>query len=648
MSRAIRLCLVLALAGEASAAPDQRTHVDPDAIREVRRTASGRFASGRAIADYLEGRRRSREGDWAGAAEAFRLAITFDEGSPELRISLAQALALTGRIDSAEGEARRTLELAKGGPAAAEAHVLLSQIAAARRQPEVAALELRQAIRIETALAEAGERPDVAPWRMLAITYLELGDEAAAWRALEDLTARLPGESDGFRETGRFLLERHEPGKAERHLRQAVELDRGDVDAWRLLAQAHEALGRGLEARDDLLEVLKAEPDDAPALLALGREALRREDVEAGRAWLGRYLRVAPRRGEATVEVVYLWLEVGRPADALQTARATAIGPGGDPRLHFAEGLALQALRRWPEAAQALQAVGPDAEGFYVPARVALAQSLSRMGRHAEAERALVEPIRDHPSDVRLVTTRAMVLERAGKAGEAAKLLDDAAAERDRTGDVAGAADLSAALAETLGRAGRAPEAVAALERAVAAHPRTPTLLYALGAAYERAGEPEQAAGQLRALLVLDPDHAGALSFLAGALADRGVQLDEAERLARRGAELAPRSPRALDALGRVLLAQGDLLGAIAALERADALSGPDPEILDHLGDAYRAAARPAEATAAWRRALAGVADETPSVAVRLRPVLERKLREVNSAERPVARERPAGAPRSP
>jgi len=37
----------------------------------------------------------------------------------------------------------------------------------------------------------------------------------------------------------------------------------------------------------------------------------------------------------------------------------------------------------------AFTAVGPELDGFYLPARAALADVLSRAGRHAEAERAL-------------------------------------------------------------------------------------------------------------------------------------------------------------------------------------------------------------------------------------------------------------------
>jgi tetratricopeptide (TPR) repeat protein len=590
------------------------------------------------MARYLEARLRERAGDWSGAVAALQVAVSYDEASPELRVAFAEALALTGRLEVAEEEARRAVELGPGGPSAAEAHVLLAQVATSRRQPELAILELRQAIQLQIALAGEGGPPNPAPWRVLASTYLALGDEQAVLRTLEDLAARGPGGGEGMREAGRWLVDRGEPARAERYLRRAVELSPSDVDGWRLLARVHEALGRPPEARDDLVALLRREPEDPDALAALGRAALRDQDFEGARQWFERHLRAAPEPGEAAIRVASQWIEVGRAADALRLVRGAASEDDPDPRLRHAEGLALRALRRYAEAARALAAVGPEVEGWYVPARAALADVLSRAGRHREAARAVAEGLRTQPSDVRLVMARARVLERGGRGREAAVALERAAADRDRAGNAEEAVELYVALGELLCRAERGPEAVASLQRAALAHPRAPALLQALALAQDAAGKPDAAAAQLSSILALDPDHAGALSLLARVLAERGVRLDEAEQLARRGAALRPRSPQALDALGQVLSRRGDHPAAVAALEEAERLAAWDPGILEHLGDAYRAAARPADAVAAWRRALGGVTEEAPAVAVRLRAALERKLR--GAAARPTPRSR--------
>jgi Flp pilus assembly protein TadD len=633
MLRATAAALVALLAVPATAGQPRR-HVDPAAIEDARRGGE-RFASARAFAHYLEARRQARAGDLAGSVEHLRLAVTYDEGSPELRVSLAGALAEAGELVAAEGEARRALELSPAGPSATDAHVLVGQIAAARRQTAQAMAAFRSAVRVEAARA-GGEPPDAEPWRLLAGLYLEAGDEEAAVRTLEDLAARAPGDGAAFRELGRALLDRREPGRAERHLRRAVQLDRHDVEALRLLAQAHEALRRDAEVRDDLLAVLRLDPEDGRSLLALGRAALRQGDVAAAREWFHRYARGSPDASEAHVRVVFQWLEASHSEEALSAARAAVEEAGPDARLRFAEGLALQELRRWTEAAEAFAQIGPDAGELFTSARVALAEALSRAGRHAEAERALAAPFAAQPGDVRLVSTRAAVLGRAGRSAEAVALLRAAIEQRERRPGDHDLPELYTALSDALVRAGRASEAVAVLRGALGARPRHPELLYALGAAYERAGQAEVAAAQMRALLVVNPDHAEALNFLGYTYAEQGVRLEEAERLVRRALEIKPRSGHVLDSLGWVLLRRGDHRRAVEVLEQAESFARHDATVLEHLGDAYRASARLGDAASAYRRALAGVGEELPHEQDRRRAVLEKKLREVTErAERP-------------
>ncbi len=633
-----RLIVAALLVGSGCAAAPSRPRVDADAIREARRAPPiGRSASPRAIAHYVEARRRALAGDWAGSAEELKLAVAYDEDSPELRVSLAQALALTGQIDPAEAEARRALELDRSGPSASDAQILLGKIHAARKEPEKAILALRRAVQIETALARSGDAGDGEAWRLLAEIYLDEGDEAAALRVLDDGAAKVPGDSAGFRESGRSFLEKHDLGRAERYLKRAVETDRNDLEALRLLAQVHEGLRRDPEARDDRLAALKLDPDDEQTLHALGRLALRADDVDAAREWFRRQIRAAPDAVDARLRIAFQWLEARRPSEALAVARE-GLAEGADPRLQLAVGLSLQDLRRWPESAAALALVKPDAGDVYVSARVSLAYALSRAAKHAEAERALEGPLAARPGEVRLVTMRALVLDRAGKAAQAIALLRHAMADKERSGADREAAELLEALAETLSRAGRPAEAVQALRAAVAAHPEDEGLLYALTTAYERAGQADAALAQAKALLALAPDHADALNFVAYAYAEKGVRLDEAERLVRRALEIRPRSGYILDSLGWVHFRRGDFRRAVEVLEKADGLAGPEPTILEHLGDAYHAAARPGEAAAAYRRALKSLGDESPAEQVRLRASVAKKLKDLGGEARPVAR----------
>ncbi|BDG02448.1 tetratricopeptide repeat protein [Anaeromyxobacter oryzae] len=641
------LALALALAGAAAVQP--RAHVDPDAMREARR-AGGALASPRAIAHYLEARRRLNRGDSAGGVAELRLAVAYDEASAELRVALAEALEETGRAEAAEGEARQALQLDKDEDGVAvRAHLVVARLARARRDGPAAILAYRQAARAEAARLAPGERPDPEPWTGLARAYVEAGDEAAAARAADDLLERAPADPSGLLAIGDALLERGDAGRAERYLRRAAEVAPGEADGWRLLARAHDALRRPADVEEDLLAVLRCAPDDAPALLVLARSALEAGALERARELSHRFLRAAPAPSAGATAAAFArdatalaerWGEVAGGEDAVDVARAALSAIGPDPRLRVVEGLALRSLRRWPDAAQALAVIGPDDGGSYLVARAALADVLSRAGRTAEAERLLGDALRRNPGDPRLLAARALLLERAGKLGEATTLLADAARERERARDAEAAATLQAALGETLLRAGRAADAANALEPAAAAYPGARPILLALAASHRATGAPERAAAELRALLALDGGDVAALVLLSRVLADQGDRLDEAERLARRAADLRPRAAAPLQALAEVQLRRGDAAAAIAALERAEVLSGRDPAVVDRLGDAYRAADRPADAAAAWRRALAGAGEEPPAVALRLRTEIGRKLA--------LPAERHPGAPGAP
>ena len=622
----------------AAAAPAPRPPADADAVREVRRgPPPGRSASARAIGHYLTARRKVVAGDLVGATEELRLAVAYDDGSAELRAAWAEALALTGRIEAAEGEARRAISLEGGGRAASAAQILLGRILSARGETKPALEALAAARAIEVARLSQGEAGDPEPWRLAADVLLEAGDADAALAMASEAATRLGHDGRASRELGRALLERHDLPRAGRALRRAVEVRPGDEEAWRLLARVEEALRRPAEARDAWMAALRLDPDDGDALLGLGRLALQADDVGAAREWFGRHLRLAGEGAEPFLQVAYEWLEAHQPEEALVAAREGLGRTGSEPRLRLLEGLALQELRRWAESAESLRQVPAGAGDTWFSARQALAYSLSRSGRPGEAVASLDAPLAARPGDPRLVTARALALARAGRAGEAIDLLRAVLSEREKAGERS--AELWAALADALVQAGRAEEAVAELSRAAEARPRDAALRYALANACERAGRPEEAVAQMRLLLAQEPDHAEALNFVGYTLAEQGVRLEEAEALVRRALALSPRSGHMIDSLGYIRFRRGDVAGAVELLEQADRLIGPDASVLEHLGDAYRAAARPADAAATYRRALRSMGEEAPAEQVALRASLERKLEELARGERrPVAR----------
>lgn len=141
---------------------------------------------------------------------------------------------------------------------------------------------------------------------------------------------------------------------------------------------------------------------------------------------------------------------------------------------------------------------------------------------------------------------------------------------------------------------------------------------YVLAGAYWGARRDAEAEAELRAILDAHPDHAGSSNDLGYHLADRGRNLEEAERLVRRAlardrldrrrsGEIEPDNPAYLDSLAWVLFRRDKVPEARALLERVSALpdGAADPVVWDHLGDVcFRLDDKPA-AKAAWERAAA-------------------------------------------
>jgi tetratricopeptide (TPR) repeat protein len=605
--------------------------------------APERFASARAYAHYVRARLAEERGDFRAAAEELRGALVFDDTSAQLHFALAEVLSRMVQLAAAEDEARRALDGDPQGPAGAEALTLLGKIHAAQRRRDLAIEDVRGAIKLQIALAkERGEeegRVDPDPWRVLAELYLESGDERAAARTYEDLAVHVPGEGSGLREMGRMYLERRDFTRAEKYLKKSLEKDPRDLEAWHRMALLEEARRRPTEARKAYEAVLALDSDDLDALLALGKLALGASDMAGARAYFAQLLRLAPEEGSARVNVSLAWLEARRPAEALAVVEEGLKDGASDSRLRFVQGVVLQDQRKWNEAARAYGAVGSEDGDLWANARMNLAYCLAQVSRYGEAARALQKPMAARPRDARLVTMMAYVLERGGKLGDAVKLLEKAVKARE--GDPAGldgTSELYEALASSLEKSGRKADAIAVLKRAIGQRPRDGLLLYALGATYEKAGDHEAAVAQMKALLVIDPDHADALNFVGYSYAERGVRLDEAEKLIGKALELRPENGFFLDSLGWLYFQRGDYAKAVGALEKADALSGPEPTILEHLGDAYRSVHRPSDAATAYRRALksfeGGAEPERPGQ----QQGIERKLRELGTELRPAQR----------
>jgi Flp pilus assembly protein TadD len=131
----------------------------------------------------------------------------------------------------------------------------------------------------------------------------------------------------------------------------------------------------------------------------------------------------------------------------------------------------------------------------------------------------------------------------------------------------------------------RHSEAIELAKKALEGDPTNARLHFALGVAYDKAGDPWGAIREMEEVVRLEPDNADALNYLGYTLAVLGVRLEEAENFIRRALEIKPGDGYIIDSLGWVFFKQGRMDEALRELERAAQLVPTDPIILEHLGD---------------------------------------------------------------
>lgn len=146
-------------------------------------------------------------------------------------------------------------------------------------------------------------------------------------------------------------------------------------------------------------------------------------------------------------------------------------------------------------------------------------------------------------------------------------------------------------------------EAYDLLETTIKTLPNSPELIYDYAMAAERMRHYDVMEKQLRTLMVLKPEYAQAYNALGYSLADRGVRLDEAQKLIEKANALSPNDYFILDSLGWVYYRLGNQEKALAYLRQAYALH-PDPEIAAHLGEVLWRLGKQEEARQTWESAL--------------------------------------------
>jgi tetratricopeptide (TPR) repeat protein len=174
-----------------------------------------------------------------------------------------------------------------------------------------------------------------------------------------------------------------------------------------------------------------------------------------------------------------------------------------------------------------------------------------------------------------------------------------------RAAAASGDADARLTLADLLRANQKYDESAQLLTELMKASPTPDWRLYfGRAVSLEKLGRWSEAEADLEKALKLRPDEPELLNYLGYSWIDRGVRLKEAMAMVQKAVDAEPRSGAMVDSLGWAYFKLGDYKQAVEKLEEAVELDAGDPDVNNHLGDAYWKVGRRDEAQFQWRRVL--------------------------------------------
>jgi tetratricopeptide (TPR) repeat protein len=387
------------------------------------------------------------------------------------------------------------------------------------------------------------------------------------------------------------------------HLERALALDPGSYRLYARAAAIH-LQGREIErALDVLREACRRNPNQVQAWsdLASTCEAanLSDEAAEHGR----RAIRLSPGNAQLYCQLAGVYFKVGRDAKGLAVIREGLRRAERPPVVMLyayntgVEFVASRQLRRAAPCFEAILGLDPlNSERLHLLLGE-IYDTLNDTERAIAHMQQATDGLRPGPG----AFTRLAALRARTDAGKALKALERGIARYPDDASLRFSLGLLQTQEERFDAAiasfGRARDLIRTEKEAQL----SPGFYLHFGAAHERSGRIQEAAGIFQECLRAYPDEHSVLNYLAYMWAEAGIELDSARQHVTRALQLAPNNGAYLDTLGWVHYKQKRYEEALAQILQASERLPDDPTILDHLGDVYLALGKSADALARWR-----------------------------------------------
>lgn len=410
-------------------------------------------------------------------------------------------------------------------------------------------------------------------------------------------------ELDPDSESGYLLLSA--AYQADKRVSQAIEALNhlvkrmpGSVPGWSALARLHIAAGKkraALAPAQRAYELRSADPENA-LVLAIAYE-LNNRSKDAMPLYEQLY-RMNPTNDELITRMVAIYSQLGNLQDALQLLEDTEkASKESKPGIQMQRAIILWELKRDKEAAELLDKLilaYPDSDRL----RYMAAIGKERTGKLETAIELYGSIPANSPFKSNAEFRRALNLKELKRLAEAEELvmaLLDA---------VDAGPELSILAASIFSDSEKYDSAIDVLEKGYLAHPEVHRLLFVKGVYQEKAGKIRDCMNTMRQVIKVDPQNSSAFNFLGYMYAERGENLEEAEKLVRRALELKPDDGYYLDSLGWIQYQMGKVDEALVTLNAALKQTPDEGVVWEHVAEVNEKKGRIEEAKKAFEKAL--------------------------------------------
>ncbi|PEN14782.1 hypothetical protein CRI94_00355 [Longibacter salinarum] len=457
------------------------------------------------------------------------------------------------------------------------------------------------------------EAPENAAYhRQLAELQQQAGAFESAIRTYERMLKRHPENVDARMNLAQAQIEADQPDAAIKTYETVLEGDTDDPRVHLELLQLYRQVGDTGGIESSLRALMRHRPADQLYPHLLGRFYMEAGRTQEAIQLYENLLRRRPGSINVVMRLASLYRDAGRPAEAeslLQdivndadaspdqfVARARSLTddsefriPEDDPELRAtAERLLQRALQLDPEHEDALAMLG---------------DLKYETGEYKRAAELLERALQKNPRSPDRWTRAAAALLHAGQARQAADVADEGLLL------FPGRASLLRISAYAAMQVGQNSVAASRFQQAIDALDPDQSeirsqLNGALGLIYTRMKQFSKSDAAYARALDANPEYADAANNYAYSLADRGVHLDRALRLAKRAVRIDSTNASYIDTLGWIYYKKGDLEKAQSTLQEALRTGAASASVYEHFGDVSQALGDAKAAREYWKQAL--------------------------------------------